>query len=332
MKLLLLHSGALGDTVLAAHLGVSLKASLAAESVCMVARSRIVRWMQRHRMIDEAVLQDDSPLAALFRPASATRDVAVAEYLRRFGFVLSFLGHPAAASSRRLRELASSPCICIDPSATAKTIEAGVHINDQWLADLAAQGLPLDQEAMGARRFQVPRDPEAVARLRARVGAVPEARILLCHPGSGGLAKCCPSESLNGLTESARGAGFHSAWMIGPDEIERFGSGYVGRLESVAPVLYEDDVSTAADLIASADAYVGNDAGMTHVAATTGVSTIAVFGPTDPRIWRPLGVNVEVVRFPRPDESTAMWAESVLAALSRLARLRLLPRGLRRRG
>ena|SRR5436190_10381797 len=35
--------------------------------------------------------------------------------------------------------------------------------------------------------------------------------------------------------------------------------------------------------------FVGNDSGITHLAAYLGCPTIALFGPTDPRIWGPLG-------------------------------------------
>ena len=43
-------------------------------------------------------------------------------------------------------------------------------------------------------------------------------------------------------------------------------------------------------------AYLGNDSGITHLAALTGTPTVAVFGPTDPTVWRPLGQRTRVVR------------------------------------
>lgn len=44
--------------------------------------------------------------------------------------------------------------------------------------------------------------------------------------------------------------------------------------------------------------FVGNDSGVTHLAAAVGTRTVALFGPTDPAIWRPLGEHVRVVRSP----------------------------------
>jgi ADP-heptose:LPS heptosyltransferase len=41
--------------------------------------------------------------------------------------------------------------------------------------------------------------------------------------------------------------------------------------------------------------FLGNDSGATHLAAALGVPTLAVFGPSDPWLWRPLGPRVRVV-------------------------------------
>lgn len=42
-----------------------------------------------------------------------------------------------------------------------------------------------------------------------------------------------------------------------------------------------------AALLAGAEVYVGPDTSVTHLAAATGCRTVALFGPTDPRLWGP---------------------------------------------
>ena len=42
--------------------------------------------------------------------------------------------------------------------------------------------------------------------------------------------------------------------------------------------------------------FIGNDTGFTQLAAAAGAPTLALFGPSDDRIWRPWGENVRVVR------------------------------------
>ena len=41
--------------------------------------------------------------------------------------------------------------------------------------------------------------------------------------------------------------------------------------------------------------YVGNDSGITHLAAAVGAATVAIWGPTDRRVWAPRGARVSVV-------------------------------------
>jgi hypothetical protein len=49
-------------------------------------------------------------------------------------------------------------------------------------------------------------------------------------------------------------------------------------------------------LLAGARAFVGNDAGPSHLAALLGTPTVAVFGPTSASVWRPQGPDVQVVQ------------------------------------
>ena len=42
-------------------------------------------------------------------------------------------------------------------------------------------------------------------------------------------------------------------------------------------------------------AYIGNDSGITHLAAYLGCPTIALFGPTDPRVWGSIGRRARII-------------------------------------
>jgi ADP-heptose:LPS heptosyltransferase len=45
----------------------------------------------------------------------------------------------------------------------------------------------------------------------------------------------------------------------------------------------------------SARVYIGNDSGITHLAAAAGAPVVAIFGPTDPAVWAPRGDRVRLV-------------------------------------
>jgi ADP-heptose:LPS heptosyltransferase len=47
--------------------------------------------------------------------------------------------------------------------------------------------------------------------------------------------------------------------------------------------------------LASARVYIGNDSGITHLAAAVGTPVVAVMGATDPAVWAPRGERVRVV-------------------------------------
>jgi ADP-heptose:LPS heptosyltransferase len=69
-----------------------------------------------------------------------------------------------------------------------------------------------------------------------------------------------------------------------------------------------------AGLAAMARCFVGNDSGVSHLAAAAGARGIAIFGPTDPARWAPLG-EVEVIQREPLD---ALEPEEVLASLNDL--------------
>lgn len=63
------------------------------------------------------------------------------------------------------------------------------------------------------------------------------------------------------------------------------------------------DFQQIAALAAGAKGYVGNDTGMTHLAAAAGAPTVMIFGPSDPARYGPFTPN-----------STALWKPTALAS------------------
>jgi heptosyltransferase-3 len=110
-----------------------------------------------------------------------------------------------------------------------------------------------------------------------------KARIIL-HPGSGSPGKCWPyfRELANRLDRVS--------FLIGPAEPE-FDTGAYPRLENLP-------LREVARELASAQGFIGNDSGITHLAAYLGCPTIAIFGPTDPGVWGPVGRRVTILRNP----------------------------------
>lgn len=60
------------------------------------------------------------------------------------------------------------------------------------------------------------------------------------------------------------------------------------------------DIAETAALIARARLFVGNDSGLTHIAAAACVPTLGIFGPTDDQRYRPYGPRATFIRSPVP--------------------------------
>jgi len=111
----------------------------------------------------------------------------------------------------------------------------------------------------------------------ARAVSLPD---VVLHPFSGGARKNWPLAKYRELADRLP-AVVH--WNAGPEE-------------ALAEAERFDDLGALASWLAGARLYIGNDSGITHLAAALGVKTLALFGPTDPLRWAPRGANVHVLR------------------------------------
>ncbi len=153
----------------------------------------------------------------------------------------------------------------------------------------------------------------------ARHFAAP-ARPVAVHPGSGAERKCWPAQRFARLIQRLDGP---VLLLEGPADREA-----CRRVEELvppgAPLVNASGlgVPQVAALLARCRLYIGNDSGISHLAAALGAPTIAIFGPTAPAVWAPRGPQVTVAGGDRPGD---LWpsAEGVIALLpQRSIRLR----------
>ena len=136
--------------------------------------------------------------------------------------------------------------------------------------------------------------PEAVAkagvdRVRAFGG-----RVVAIHPGSGSPRKNWPLERFIETAKTLKAKGtVQPVFLLGEAERDMVAM-LVERCPECPLITGLDIVELASDLRACV-AYLGNDSGVTHLAAAVGVPVLDLFGPTDPAIWAPRGARVRVV-------------------------------------
>ena len=119
-------------------------------------------------------------------------------------------------------------------------------------------------------------------------------RTAALHPGSGSSRKNWPLARFRGLGERLEAEGCDIAWIAGPAE-EGLSLPSGSFLWRGAPL---DELASA---LAESRLYVGNDSGITHLAASVGCPTVALFGATDPAVWAPRGLQVRIITSPNRD-------------------------------
>jgi len=123
------------------------------------------------------------------------------------------------------------------------------------------------------RQFQGP-EP-AIPRLTVDV---PRRDFVAIHPFSGGARKNWPLDRYRSLQLS-----LPVEFTAGPEE-------------KLPDAVRFNDLGQLAAWLASARVYIGNDSGISHLAAAVGTPTLALFGPTRPEVWAPRGRSVRILQ------------------------------------
>jgi|ERR1700761_1739673 len=115
-------------------------------------------------------------------------------------------------------------------------------------------------------------------RIRIEKRSEPRNSVVI-HPFSGSVLKNWPESRYRELASKLK---CEVEWTAGPEEkwpdATRF-----------------DNLAELAGWIAGARLYIGNDSGVAHLAAATGIPVLVLFGPSPPQVWAPRGPNVTIL-------------------------------------
>lgn len=134
---------------------------------------------------------------------------------------------------------------------------------------------------------------------RINVGRPMTRETVVIQPFSGSFRKNWP---LDRYRELADRLACRVEWTAGPEE-------------ELPEATRFENLYQLAEWIAGARLYIGNDSGITHLAAATGAATLALFGPSAPEVWAPRGENVSIVRTSALER---LGVNEVLSAANRL--------------
>jgi ADP-heptose:LPS heptosyltransferase len=296
VRVLLVRAGALGDVLLLRKAVAALK--LAGHEVGLLAPAAAAAALRGPgpSALDDSFDWDDPAFVPLF--AGDAADLAAARArLGAFDACIAYTGR--AEFLRAIGRLVPRVVSC--PPVPAHGHAADFYA--QPVRELGAHPptLPPDLEATDAERDAA----EAFI-----TGRLPPGFVAL-HPGSGSPAKNWPSERFAALAADLGSEPFllvegpadgraaeDLASLPGATRARRLGPRLLGALLSRAGL------------------FVGNDSGVSHLAAAWGAPTLALFGPTDPSVWCPVGRVVKAVRSPTASMADLPLTEARSAALA----------------
>ncbi len=311
-RLLAIHQGALGD-VIASFPALSLLKESGFEVDLACRRS--IGAMARDLGVAKTNIDSDSALFSSIYSDVPEADARLYRFLSAYDVLVLFSFSEEFRANLKTRSGKPTFRISPRPPPTER-----IRVQEHMVA--GARNAGLLKERFDSIRPGLFRD--------LRTSGFDRRKTVL-HPGSGSPLKNWPLNHFVELEKMLARCEFRPVFILGPAEenmegkilrlrseslsdkcfpeinprLETEGHTYIcvgERKEenSRADIIEISDLTILVDLLKSAGGYIGNDSGVAHLAAWLGLPTLAIFGPTDPRRWKPAGRRVETV-FSKPE-------------------------------
>ncbi|MGH7863411.1 MAG: glycosyltransferase family 9 protein [Candidatus Binataceae bacterium] len=295
-RVLVIFPGALGDLVLVAPTLRALARRHRGASLELMAREELANFAVGRIGVARAHSIDRRELSALFASDVVTTQAA-GQFFADFSHIYSFF----AADDRSFRDALSDVARHAVVSFHRFFPDGDGHVASAYAGAIGEPGSALD-----ASIAVQDEDVAAATNLLSRLGLAPHEFVLI-HPGSGSPAKNWPARNFSELANRLAAIGCSVLIVVGPAE-ERIRAQLA---DCRVARVWSPPLSTLAGLARLARAYLGNDCGVSHLAAAAGAASVVLFGPTDPARWRPLGR----VRVMRGDPIESISIDQALGAL-----------------
>jgi len=305
-RAVIVQPGALGDCLLTLPLVRLLKETLELGGVDLVGHAEYIGFLPERSCVDSIRSIDTAELHRLFA-ARADFDLADRDPLIHlfadYSWIITFLGEPGSDFEQNLiftTNCSHSAEVITLPLKPPEGVQQ--HIAEFYIQQFAHQsGLPPDQAKVPEKSVQIrvrEADRDRGVELLEQAGVDLSRRLVVIQPGSGGQKKCWHLDNFLNVARELREREIEVLFLLGPAEVERLRPSEKVQIHAAARCAAHLALPQVVGLLSSADAFVGNDSGVTHLAAGMGVRTVALFGPTDPAVYRPLGPATTVLRDP----------------------------------
>jgi ADP-heptose:LPS heptosyltransferase len=277
-RILVVHQGAVGDLILALPAIKALRDALQPQWLEIMGHPWILPLVVGLPYADAISDVNRAEMAPFFREGALLPEV-MCRYCDDFDAAFYF--GQSTIFARNLRRAGIKETFTL-PSFPDRRI----HVLDHHHSSLNALGIPCspappklflhDDERQWAEGFLHRRGWTA-------------GTIIALHPGAGSRKKAWPPQRFAALGRILARGSTNLLIIQGPADEAALAETLTG-LEAIPYLLARDlPLRKVAALLNCASLFVGNDSGISHLAAALGVPTLAIFGPTDPRCWAPQG-------------------------------------------
>ncbi len=219
----------------------------------------------------------------LFVP-EAEMDERLRSFFSPYTSVYSWMGHGQKDFGRSL-EILSNGRVSIFPF---RSLGSGIHITDYYVSCTRGGRLVVDPPTIPLRS-----DALIWCERFWQQNRLEHKSVLLLAPGSGAKEKNWPVDFFRNVAGWwVRHHGGRVIVVFGPVEEER---GEIDRNWGHSVVVCGLGLAKVAALLKRCEIYLGNDSGVSHLAAALGVKTVVLFGPSDPAQWAPRGRRVTII-------------------------------------
>lgn len=285
-RFLILRGGAIGDFIATLPVLQALRAQWPEARIEIWGYPHIAELAVASGLAQSVVSLDRAEMARFFVPEPQFTDAQVA-VLRSFDLVFNYLHDPVGQVRSNLllagakQVLSGSPIIKRGPAVPF------------LLEPLQALAI-YETDLVPALDFPEKLRSPGRERLRSR-GL--RGKPVVVHPGSGSPAKNWPVERYVEIARRLGEGGREVVAILG--EADAAEAAALARALPELPVLDRLSLVELAATLAECGAYLGNDSGITHLAAAVGLPVVALFGPSDADVWAPRGRGgVKVLRAP----------------------------------
>ncbi len=313
-SILIWHQGALGDLLLAGPALAAVRRRY--PRARLVGLGHPERWGLLAETLALAARWDSG--AACWTPlfTDGALPAELRDRLNPFQLALVFSPDPATPVPARLRQ-AGIPAVSWVPAFPLNGAESVAARQARHLAGL---GLEVTSDLFRLAPPGIDLGTELAALSNATSW-------LAVAPGSGHPAKNWP---LSHYYETSRALAWQYklgvVWLAGPAE-----AAWLPYLQALAAaqghvLLAGAPLAQAAAVLRRCRLFLGNDSGLTHLAASVGgPAVVALFGPTDPAVWAPPGTGVRILTGPCAQVPCARGREIPCDASQCLADLTVAP-------